>query len=228
MKAVIMGGSAGIGLATAERLMAAGAEVTVTGRDEARLAKIRDRVTEAVQLDGTDERRVAEFFARVGEIDHLVLAFSPGAMALGPLAELSTENIRIAFDGKLFGYLHAIRHAKVTGSITLIGAASARAALPGTVALASANGAIERMVPPLAAELAPVRVNAVSPGVIDTDWWSGLPEEARRAQFAEFAAALPVRRIGTPDDVADAIVYLIGATFVTGQVLAVDGGGTVG
>ena len=228
MKAIIMGGTAGIGLATAERLMAAGAEVTVTGRDESRLAKVRDHVTDAVQLDGSDERQVAEFFGQVGEIDHLVLAFSPGAIALGPLADLSTENIRAAFDGKLFGYLHALRHAKVTGSITLIGAASARAALPGTVALAGANGAIERMVPPLAAEFAPVRVNAVSPGVIDTDWWSDLPEEVRRARFGEFAAALPVGRIGTPDDVAAAIVYLIGATFVTGQILAVDGGGTLG
>ena len=228
MKAAIMGGTSGIGLATAERLMAAGAEVTVTGRDEGRLAKIRDQVTNAVRLDGTDERQVAAFFEQQGEVDHLVLAFSPGAIALGPLADLSTENIRAAFDGKLFGYLHAIRHAKVTDSITLIGAASARAALPGTVALAGANGAIERMVPPLAVELAPVRVNAVSPGVIDTDWWSELPEDVRRAQFAEFAAALPVGRIGRPEDVADAIVYLIGATFVTGQILAVDGGGTVG
>ena len=169
MGVVIMGGTAGIGLATAERLMAAGAEVTVTGRDEGRLAKVRDHVTNAVQLDGTDESRVAEFFEQLGEIAHLVLAFSPGAVALGPLAQLSTENIRAAFDGKLFGYLHAVRHANVTGSITMVGAASARAALPGSAALASANGAIERMAPPLAAELAPVRVNAVSPGVIDTD-----------------------------------------------------------
>src|SRR5947199_158144 len=86
----------------------------------------------------------------------------------------------------------------------------------------------ERLMAAGAAELAPVRVNAVSPGVIDTDWWSELPEDARRARFDEFAAALPVGRIGTPEDVADAIVYLIGATFVTGQILAVDGGGTVG
>lgn len=83
------------------------------------------------------------------------------------------------------------------------------------------------MVSPLAAELAPVRVNAVSPGVIETPWWSFLDEEARQAQFRAAAEAVPVQRVGTPADVAEAIRYLIGATFVSGTVLPVDGGFTV-
>ena len=124
-------------------------------------------------------------------------------------------------------YLYAIQQADVTGSVTMISAISARAAMPGTTVLAAVNGAIERAVSPLAVELAPVRVNAVSPGVIDTDWWSFLGEEGRRAQFAELSKTIPAGRIGTPDDVASAISYLISASYVTGKVLAIDGGATV-
>jgi NAD(P)-dependent dehydrogenase (short-subunit alcohol dehydrogenase family) len=224
VRVVIMGGSSGIGLATADKLTASGAEVTVTGRDPEKLAAVAGRVKHAEQLDGTDRDKVAEFFDRTGEIDHLVLGFSPGAGAFGPLRELPMDTFRTAFEGKLFGYVHAIQHARVVGSITMISAASARAAMPGTAALAAANGAIECLVPPLAAELAPVRVNAVSPGVIDTEWWSFLDEEAKRTQFESFSAGLPAGRVGTADDIADAVAYLIGATYVTGAVLAVDGG----
>ncbi|MEU6352946.1 SDR family oxidoreductase [Streptomyces sp. NPDC047072] len=227
MRVVIMGGTSGIGLAAAERLTAAGAEVIVTGRDPEKLAAAKDRVAGAEQIDGTSERDVTEFFERTGAIDHLVLAFSPGALGLGSLKDVSLAGIRGAFDGKLFPYLHAIRKADVTGSVTMISAATARAALPGSVALAAVNGAIERIVSPLAAELAPVRVNAVAPGAVDTPWWSFLPAEQRAAQFTALAADLPAQRIGRPDDVANAIAYLIGADYVTGTVLPVDGGFTV-
>ncbi len=224
MRVVVMGGTSGIGLGVAERLTAEGAEVWVTGRDADKLAAAAGRVKHAEQLDGTDQARVAEFFARLGTVDHLVLAFSPGAVAVGPIRDVTMDAVRTAFAGKLFGYLTAIQHAQVTGSITLVSGASARGADPGTVGLAAVNGAIERMVPPLAAELAPVRVNVVSPGVIDTSWWSFLDEDAKRAQFESVAAAQPVPRIGAPADVAAAVAYLIGATFVTGTVLPVDGG----
>jgi NAD(P)-dependent dehydrogenase (short-subunit alcohol dehydrogenase family) len=227
MRVVIMGGTSGIGLAVAETLAAEGAETIVTGRDPGKLAAVKDRVTAAERVDGTNEVEVAAFFERTGEADHLVLASSQGQTGMGPLAGLATDDIRAAFDGKVLPYLVALRHAGVTGSITLISAASARAAVPGTAVLAAANGAIERMVPPLAAELAPVRVNAVSPGVIDTPWWSFLPEEQRKAQFAAAAEGLPIKRVGRPEDVAAAIRYLMGASYVTGTILPVDGGFTV-
>ena len=227
MRVVIMGGSSGIGLATAERLAADGAEVIVCGRSETKLAAVRSRVASAQQVDGTCETDVAAFFERTGEFEHLVLTFSPGALGVGPVRDAKLSDIKSAFDGKLFAYLHAIQQAQVTGSITLVSAATARAALAGTVTLAAVNGAIERIVSPLAAELAPVRVNAVAPGAIDTPWWSFLPEEARQAQFAAAADSVPVKRVGRPEDVADAIRYLIGASFVTGTILPVDGGFTV-
>ena len=227
MRVVIMGGTSGIGLATAEKLTAAGAEVVVTGRDPDRLAAVGARAARAVAVDGTDAEQVAAFFAELGEFDHLVLAFSPGAHALKPLREITAADLQTAFAGKLFGYVTAVQHARVTGSVTMVSAASARSAFPGTVVLAAVNGSIERLVSPLARELAPVRVNAVSPGVIDTPWWSFLPADAREAQFAGFGAELPVGRVGRADEVADAIVYLINAGFVSSTVLSVDGGATI-
>lgn len=224
---VIMGGTAGIGLATARLLAADGVEVIVTGRDPEKLAAAKAEVAAAEQLDGTSQEDVAAFFDRIGAFDHLVLAFSPGATGAGALATVDLADVRAAFDGKLFPYLFAVKHAKVTGSVTMVAASSARAGLPGTFTFAAVNGAIERVVSPLAAELAPVRVNAVSPGVVDTDWWAFLPEEHRRAQFAAAAEQIPAGRIGRPEDVAEAIRYLVGASYVTGSILPVDGGFTV-
>lgn len=227
MRAVIMGGTSGIGLATAEKLSLDDIEVTVTGRDRTKLAEAEARFASAQRVDGTDRGAVSAFFEGVGSFEHLVLAFSPGALGLGPVRKIGLDDFEAAFTGKLFAYVHAIRQAQVSGSITMISAASARAAIPGTVALAAVNGAIERMVSPMAAELAPVRVNAVSPGVVDTPWWSFLPEDQRQAQFDAAARSAPAGRIGTPLDVADAVGYLVRSSLITGTILAVDGGFTV-
>lgn len=170
---------------------------------------------------------MTEFFDRHGPFEHLVLAFSPGAVGLGPIKEITLDDVEAAFAGKLFAYVHAIRQARVTESVTMFSAASARAALPGTVALAAVNGAIERIVSPLAAELAPVRVNAVSPGFVDTPWWDFLPADQREAQFAAAAGSVPAGRVAAPADVAGAVAYLVSAGLVTGTILPVDGGLTV-
>jgi len=199
----------------------------VTGRDPVKLGRLEGRFAAAERVDGTDRDAVTAFFKQAGPFEHLVLAFSPGAVGLGPIREIGLDAFETAFTGKLFGYVHAIRQAEVTKSITMISAASARAALPGTVTLAAVNGAIERMVPPLAAELAPVRVNAISPGIIDTPWWSFLPEDQRQAQFTAAADSVPAGRIGTAADVAGAVAYLIEASLVTGTILPMDGGFTV-
>ncbi|MCO6007510.1 SDR family oxidoreductase [Actinoallomurus purpureus] len=230
MRVVVLGGTSGIGLAIAESCAANGDEVLVTGRDPEKLQAVSEKVAVAEAVDGRSEEDVRDFFARHGRFDHLVLALS-GAGGGGALRDLKLDDLRDAFEGKFFPHLLAAQASLDTiaedGSITFITAVSAQAALPGTAGLAAINGGLERAVPPLAAELAPIRVNAVSPGVIDTPWWSFLPEEQRREQFAAYAEQTPVGRVGRPQDVADAVRYLMGAGFVTGTVLKCEGGLTL-
>jgi NAD(P)-dependent dehydrogenase (short-subunit alcohol dehydrogenase family) len=230
-RVVIIGASAGIGEAAARAFAERGAAVTITGRSKERLDQAAQRIGHPVlvaEVDATNRGALDAFFATTGPVDHLVLSASPGAVGVGPFASLDEADLRQAFDGKFFAHVKAIQAAlprlRPDGSVTLVTAASARAAFAGTAALAAANGALESMVAPLAVELAPLRVNAVSPGIIDTHWWGGLPEDQRRAYFESAAAATPVRRVGQPEDVADAIVYLAGAGFVTGTVLECTGG----
>jgi NAD(P)-dependent dehydrogenase (short-subunit alcohol dehydrogenase family) len=230
-RVVIIGASAGIGEATARVFAARHAAVTITGRSKERLDEAARRIgypVDAAELDATDRGALDAFFATTGTVDHLVLAASPGAVGAGPIAALDEAALREAFDGKVFAHVKAIQAAlprlRPDGSVTIITAVSARAAFPGTTGLAAANGALEAMVAPLAVELAPLRVNAVSPGVIDTHWWHAMPQDQRRAYFDAVAASTPVRRVGRPEDVAEAIAYLAGASFVTGTVLECTGG----
>jgi NAD(P)-dependent dehydrogenase (short-subunit alcohol dehydrogenase family) len=230
-RVVIIGASAGIGEATAGAFAAGGAEVIITGRSKQRLDEAAQRIGQPIQVaevDATDTDALGGFFDAIGTVDHLVLAASLGAVGVGPIATLDEAALRQAFDGKFFAHVKAIQaalaHLRPDGSVTLVTAASARAAFAGSAGIAAANGALETMVAPLAVELAPLRVNAVSPGVIDTHWWSVLPDEQRQTYFDAVAAATPVRRVGKPADVADAIVFLAGAGFVTGTVLECTGG----
>jgi NAD(P)-dependent dehydrogenase (short-subunit alcohol dehydrogenase family) len=233
-RVVIIGASAGIGETAAGAFAARGATVVITGRSKERLDAAAQRIGAPVQvaeLDATDRASLDAFFAAPETVDHLVLSASPGAVGAGPIATLNEAALRQAFDGKVFAHVKAIQAAlprlRPDGSITIITAASARAAFPGTAGLAGANGALEAMVGPLAAELAPLRVNAVSPGIIDTHWWHGMPADQRQAYFETVAARTPVRRVGRAEDVADAVVYLAGAGFVTGTVLECTGGSTL-
>ena len=167
-------------------------------------------------------------FESIGAFDHLVVSLS-GARGAGPLAVLPIDEIRAGFEAKLFAQLTAMQAALpfVKASITVVSAATAAAALPGTSGLAAINGAVEAIVRPLAIELAPVRVNAVRPGVIDTPWWDHVPPEFKKTVFAQAAQTLPVKRVGTADDVAAAIVMLATNGFITGTIVDVSGGGTL-
>jgi len=227
---VIVGGSHGIGAAAARAFARSGARVRILGRSKERLDELTETMPPARhqpqvhQLDATDEAAVADFFAAAGPVDHLVLAASPGAVGLGPLASLDAGALRQAFDGKFFAYFTVLQAAQVRRSVTIITAASARVAYAGSAGLAAVNGALEAMIRPLALELAPVRINAVSPSVIDTPWWDALPADQRAALFAAAAAITPAGRVGRPEDVAEAVLYLAGADFVTGTVLECTGG----
>jgi NAD(P)-dependent dehydrogenase (short-subunit alcohol dehydrogenase family) len=224
-----MGGSSGIGEATAASLLAAGARVTICGRDEARLAAARQRLgaVDAACVDGGSRAAVERLFAAIGTVDHLVLCLSGGKGA-GPFGELPLTELRDGFEAKFWAHVTTAQAALPNlargGSIVFVSAASARAALAGTAGLAAINGALEAMVRPLATELAPIRVNAVSPGVIDTPWWNAMPVPAKDAYFAKAANELPAGRVGKPEDVARAILMLVESPFITGTVIEVDGG----
>jgi NAD(P)-dependent dehydrogenase (short-subunit alcohol dehydrogenase family) len=217
-RAVFIGGSSGIGLATAERAVAAGWDVVVASRNPDRAEIDADKVV----LDVTDHDAVRTFFAGLGSIDHLVS--STVARASGPVRELDLDAARHAFDVKLWGPLAAVQTADVRESIVLVSGILAHAPSTGGAATAAVNGAVEALTRTLAVELAPVRVNAVCPGFVDTPTWAGMPEKDREALFDKMAGILPAGRVGRADDLADGIWHLLTNGFVTGTVLHVDGG----
>jgi NAD(P)-dependent dehydrogenase (short-subunit alcohol dehydrogenase family) len=225
-RCLVVGGTSGIGAATAALFGARGADVIVCGRDSEKAERAAGRVgATAVRADAASTADLDALFARAGTIDHLVVAAS-GASGGGPFAELDLGILHDAFEAKFWAHLKTLQAAlgHVRASMTLITAGSSRAAIPGTAGLAAINGALDAIVPPLSAELAPLRVNAVSPGVIRTPWWDGLPESERDGVFQAFAAAAPAGRIGEPEDVAHAVLLMATNPYITGTVLDVAGG----
>jgi NAD(P)-dependent dehydrogenase (short-subunit alcohol dehydrogenase family) len=229
-KTAVIGGSAGIGLATARLLAERGAQVTLGGRDDKHLAEAREAIgdgTRAIAVDATDAESLRSFFDQAGPIDDLVVTVTRRGGA-GPAQDLGDQDVEDAFAGKPAAHLRAVAEALPKldehGSITLVGAGSAQASLPGTSLLAAVNGAVEAAVPPLARELAPRRVNAVSPGVIETGWWDVMPEGDREAIFKQFSEQTPVGRNGSAEDVAHAITELVENDYINGVVLPCDGG----
>lgn len=227
--ALIVGGTSGIGLATARQLTAAGARVHVAARGKERLDELvaTDPALTGHQADGGDPAQITAVAETVGSIDWLIITLS-GSEGVGAVADLDLAMLRRAFDAKFWAHLTTIQavlpHLTQTGSITLLGAISAQAGMPGTAGIAAINGAVEALVRPLATELSPIRVNGVSPGVVDTPWWSGFPDDARQAYFDQAARALPARRIATADDVAAAVVLAATNPNLTGTIIQSDGG----
>jgi len=233
---VVFGGSSGIGEAVATRLASARHRVVIAGRDGAKLRAASTRIADAsgsssvatAAVDATDRAAVDGFFRSLGPFEHLVLSIT-GGKGGGPFLQLDLDDLRGGLAAKLLAQLSVVQAAHGTlragGSITLVSAISARAVMPGIVGLGAINAALESTVPKLALELAPTRVNAVAPGIIDTPWWSNVPEERRKAVFEQTARTLPVGRIGAADDVARVVEMIIGNGFLTGVVIDVDGGG---
>jgi NAD(P)-dependent dehydrogenase (short-subunit alcohol dehydrogenase family) len=226
----ILGGSAGIGLATARLAAERGAKVTLGGRDQGRLdaAAVTVAGASAIAVDAEDPASLADFFRATGPVDDLVITITRrGHRNSRDAGRLGEADLVSSFGGKAIATLRAVGEALAWlsehGSITMTGGITAQSAFPGTAEPAAVNGAVEAAVGPLARELAPRRVNAVSPGVIVTEWWDSLGDH-RDETFQSFAERTPLGRNGRPEDVAAAILALIENEYITGVVLPVDGG----
>jgi NAD(P)-dependent dehydrogenase (short-subunit alcohol dehydrogenase family) len=227
---VIVGGSSGIGLATARHFLASGARVTITGRNETRLAEARRQLgleAQVMQMDAAAADTLPAQFAQIGSFDHLVLALGSNK-GVGPFASIDLADVKLGFEEKVYAHFATAQAAlpflNPMGSITFVSGLAALTAMPGTAGIGAANAAVAALVPILAVELKPLRVNGVCPGVIDTPWWAAIPEEQKQALFAQFGAKTPVGRVGQPEDIAKAIAFLIGDDFMSGHMLVCDGG----
>jgi NAD(P)-dependent dehydrogenase (short-subunit alcohol dehydrogenase family) len=226
-KVVVLGGSSGIGLAAAELAKSHGAEIIIASRQRERLDRVAAEIgATAIVADITSDEDVRNLFERCGPVDHVVL--TAATLNTGPFMSLSMEKARETMEGKFWGTWRVARMAEFRpgGSLTIVsGFLSIRPRLEAAV-VGAANGAVEALVKSLAIEMAPIRINAVSPGIVDTPLRAGMPEEARRAMLDDIAAALPVGRVGTADDIARQIVTCMEVGFMTGSVIFLDGGGS--
>ena len=227
-RVVVVGGTSGMGLATARATAALGAEVVAAGR---RSLAQREPVpgVQAAEVDVTDEVAVRDLFDRVGELDHLLVTASPGSP--GAFLEQDLATARTFMDGKFFGSWTCARHAaprlRRGGSITFVtGGAVVLPPTHGSM-ITAAFAAVEALTRALAVELGPRRVNTIRPGYTDSAMWSFLSETARDELRRRVAKAMPVGRMGTPDDVAHAAVFVMTNPQVTGAVLEVTGGETL-
>ncbi|MFP5495994.1 MAG: SDR family oxidoreductase [Gammaproteobacteria bacterium] len=222
---IVIGGSSGIGAAVAKQAVARGAHVVLAGR---RLSSTVENGVRSEQVDVTDAASLQRLFETVGPFDHLVYTAGPAVQAKA-LIETDLNLAQDNFNVKLWGSLRAIQSAlpflAERGSITLTSGQLGRKTVAGQFIKTGINAATEALGKQLAKELAPRRVNVVSPGVIDTEAYAGLSDEQRLAMFAKAGGALPVGRVGQAEEVAAGYVLAMENGFVTGSVIDVDGGG---
>ena len=225
-RVLVIGGARDLGLAVATAVAEAGATVIVAARDpeRARSAAAGIPGASAVGLDITDEASTTRALDAVGHVDHIVATAS--AHHNVPVTEYTRDGVEAALDAKVIGPLllakHAARVLPPTGSLLLFSGVAAWTPSPDYTIMGITNGAVAFTALQLARELAPIRVNALSPGVIDSGSWDGLDD--KQAFLDGAAASTLVGRYGQSQDITDAVIWLLGAGFVTGETLHVEGG----
>ncbi len=225
---LVVGRGGGLARAIVLAALDAGARVVAAGRAPQALAAAYagETAVSAESVDLTDEGSIAALGERLGTVDHVVSTAS--ARARGRLADLDRDAIRRSFDTKVIGPLMLAKHLAPRmnegGSFVVFSGVAAAKIAVGTMGVAITNAAADTLARSLALELAPLRVNAISPGVIDTGAWDALGEQGKADYFARVTATNPARRIGTPEDIAAAVMFALTSTFLTGQTLHVDGG----
>jgi NAD(P)-dependent dehydrogenase (short-subunit alcohol dehydrogenase family) len=232
-RVVVLGGTSGIGLAVAEAAARAGATPVVASSNPARVQAALAGLPQGAEgeaLDLRDEGAVRDFFAHIGAFDHLVYTAGE-TLQIGPLAEMSLQGARTFFELRYWGALTAAKYAAPSirpgGSIVFTSGIAGARPQAGWALGASICSAMEGLTRALAVELAPLRVNLVSPGFVRTPLWSDMSEEQREAMYAAAGARLPVGRVGEADDLAEAYLFLMRQGFATGQTFIVDGGGVL-
>ena len=227
-KVVIVGGSSGIGYATAAMAKAQGAEVVIASRAGARLdAAAKALGVRAIPADVTGDEAVENLFRQTGAVDHV--AVTAAQLKAGPFKTQPIAEAKATMEGKFWGSWRVARFAEFRpgGSLTIVSGFLSIRPRPNSAIVGAANGALEALARSLAIDIAPVRVNAVSPGIIDTPIRAAMPEDARKAMLDKIAAGLPVGRVGLADDIALQILAFMQNGFATGSIVYIDGGGTI-
>ena len=230
---VILGGTSGFGLATTQAAATEGAEVIIASSNINRVNKALETLpanSKGYAVNLTGEQQVQELFGKIGAFDHLV--FTAGeTIPLTALDTIDLNETKTLFNLRFWGAIMAAKYGSgyinKGGSITLTNGIVGIRPWKGWSIAASICGAIESLTRSLAVELAPIRVNAVCAGMVNTNLWSNIPEAERQAMFAQTGAQLPVGRIGEAEDIAQTYLYLMKQQFGTGQILVVDGGATI-
>ncbi len=224
-KAIVFGGTSGIGLSATQMLSDKGAHVIALSRNPDKLKNVPTNVT-TKKMNVLDKDALEKFFQEEGEYDILVNSATGGARAVGPFLSMDLDGYKASFD-KLWGYTNVVRYGtknlKDNGNIVLVSGSPARKCRPGQIAISSVGGAVEAFARGIAPEIAPKRINIVSPGIIDTPM-SPLQGKEREDYYKNTTNNNLIPRAGTPDEVATGIIFAIENEFITGTTIDIDGG----